>query len=57
MSTKPTKEERKAAIVKYDKARDRLNSYKPKGGKEDKEYLRRNDAVVAAEKDVPWWRR
>jgi hypothetical protein len=54
---KQTREQRQAANRNYDKARERLNSYKPKGGKEDAEYLRRNSAVIEAEKKVSIWKK
>lgn len=57
MSTKQTREERKTANRDYDRARDRLNSYKPKGGNEDAEYNRRNSAVIKAEEKVSFWKK
>ena len=54
-NNKVSKAERQAANREYQNAKRRLNSYKPKGGREDAEYLRRNAAVEAAEKKVSWW--
>jgi hypothetical protein len=50
-----TKAERREADRKYAATRDRLNSYQPKGGNEDDEYLRRNQAVIDAEKSAGFW--
>lgn len=50
-----SKDERKAADRDYAKARERLDSYKPKGGREDAEYNRRNNAVIKAEQKAGFW--
>ncbi len=47
--------ERQAANRAYQDAKKRLNSYTPKGGREDAEYLRRNAAVESAETRVSWF--
>ena len=53
--SKSSKAQRQAANREYQSAKKRLNSYRPKGGREDAEYLRRNAAVEAAETRVSWF--
>lgn len=43
-----------AARQELRKAREELNAYVPPSGDEDETYTQLNDAVLAAEKDVPW---
>jgi hypothetical protein len=49
------KKDKRAAADRYKAAREALGNYYC--DEEDDEYHRLNDAVIAAEKDVPWWRR
>jgi len=52
---KRDKEAADKAMREYKAARAALNAYKPRDV--DDKYLRLNRAVIAAEKNVPWWRR
>lgn len=45
----------KAAVERLRAAREALNAHVTT--EEDDEYLRLNQAVIDAEKDVAWWRR
>lgn len=52
------KDPKKAAAIKEHKAaRKNLERVSSKIREETPEYLAANDRVIAAEKDIPWWRR
>lgn len=50
------KKAKKTALANLRNARKRLADL-PTSATETPEYTRRNDAVIAAEKQAPWWRR
>jgi hypothetical protein len=46
--------DRSSANDKLDKAQEKLNNYR---GKDSDKFDQLNDAVIAAEQDVSWWKR
>ncbi|MEU7975202.1 hypothetical protein AB0B48_24500 [Micromonospora sp. NPDC049089] len=51
------KADKQAAIREHKAARKNLEQVSSKIMEETPEYLAANDRVIAAEKNVPWWRR
>ncbi|WP_018218228.1 hypothetical protein [Salinispora vitiensis] len=52
-----SKDEKKAAIQRHRDARRELERISRKSKDVTAEYLDANSRVIAAEKDIPWWRR
>ncbi|WP_201752958.1 hypothetical protein [Micromonospora rubida] len=53
----PSKDEKRAAIQQHQAARRHLEQVSSKTKDVNDEYLAANRAVIAAEKNVPWYRR